>query len=276
MQKKIFSVFLAVFTILLGFNFNTAEAYYSDSGCFYYNVLNDGYTHAEWDDFAMWKTCIWAELYEDAAPLYNEKTAQINQLYDTFESYDSGIFGINTSTEAVICMSSESPLAYAILSGQIGNATSMSSTYFPWVSEFSGPVYTPEEVSGYITNNTITNTQTQAITDTTTASTDTSTLTEQEADRQVVTGEASPDVITGNGYTITLKSGGFNVKFDSKCSFKIQIDGVNYSYYKLYSVTGLSQNVSGLVSGKQYSVKIGVNNNYTGTQWEAPVILTMK
>ena len=99
-----------------------------------------------------------------------------------------------------------------------------------------------------------------------------------EANKAGIDKNESKTTITGKGYSIEQISKGLIVKYDTveRPTYKVEIKGVSYSYFKCATTTATTQKITGLLPGEKYQVRVGINSNFQGTDWSDPVTITIK
>lgn len=279
MQKKFFSLFLALSTVFMLFSNSTvSEAYNLEelkqtiSYEYYRPYVVNG------EDYWLYEQLLESGYVEEAQKYYRDWFPQYEEEYE-FLKFDDGtpLGGWQCKSGNYVPIPKDSICAARIINGEVGDKSRLGELDMTGDFIFYPGLGVPDSVPVTYESTPITDTTSevqqnpeldrQVIT---------GEITEEEADRQIITGEANTDTITGDGYTITLKSKGATITFANKNNYKAKIEGINCSYYKLYSISGTSMNISGLVTGNTYNVTVGVNQNYNGTVWQSPIMITAK
>lgn len=276
MQKKFFSLFLALSTVFTLFSSSTVSKAYSLEDSSNYEYYRPYVVHGT--DYWLYEQLLKGGYVEEAQQYYRDWFPQYEEEYE-FLKFDDGtpMPGMQCVSGNYVIVPKDSICAKRIINGEVGDKSRLGQLDMKGDYIFYPGLGVPDSVPVTYESTPITDTTSeiqqnpeldrQVIT---------GEITEEEADRQIITGEANTDTITGEGYTITLKSKGATITFANKSNYKAKVEGVNCSYYKLYSISGTSMNISGLITGNTYNVTVGINQDYNGTVWQYPITITAK
>lgn len=272
MHKKFFSLFLILTVMTLLFSNSTVSNAYdlaeSENYEYYLPYIVNG------QDYWAYKECLKKGLTQEAQKYYKDWFA----LYEEERKFlidDEGdtLWPMSCSSGYYMIIPRNSICAQRIINGEVGDKSRLGQL------DMSNNVFYPGlGVPNSVLEPTINNNTETIINDISEIKQDSNNTIETipEESQTFVEEEINPNIINGNGYTITLKPRGVVISFTSKNNYNIKVEGIDYSYYKLYSISGTSKNISGLVSGYKYKITIGTNVSYTGTIWENPITITVK
>ena len=271
MQKKIFCLFLALSTIFMLFSSSTVSKAYSLEDSSNYEYYRPYVVHGE--DYWAYTAYLKSGNIEGAQKYYRDWFPQYEEEYE-FLKFDDGspMPGMQCVSGNYVIVPKDSICAKRIINGEVGDKSRLGQLDMTGDYIFYPGLGVPDSVPVTYESTPVTDTTSEIQQNQIAPSSETGVVQQPSQ----VANETNADVVNGEGYSITLKSKGATVKFDAKNNYSVKVEGVGFQYYQLYSITGDTINISHLIPNLQYSITVGVNPNYEGTQWKAPITITAK
>ena len=276
MQKKIFCLFLALSTVFMLFSNSTvSEAYNLEElkQTISYEYYRPYVVKGEGADYWAYKDALRCGDIEDAQKYYRDWFPQYEEEYEFLKADDGTVLvGMECKSGNYVPIPKDSICAKRIINGEIGDKSRLGELDMAGDFIFYPGLGVPDSVPVTYESTPITDTTSEVQQNQIAPSSETGVVQQPSQ----VANETNSDVVNGEGYSITLKSKGATVKFDAKNNYSVKVEGVGFQYYQLYSIAGDTINISHLIPNLQYSITVGVNPNYEGTQWKAPITITAK